>query len=297
MKIVVPTNNKGGVGKTKLSILLAEYFSIPEYFKLPLEKRVLAIDFDPQCNFSRRFLPMENDPSAPEGVIPPIHHDFDENDSENNGWDGRSSIADIFYGAPYGVLPYQTHIEKLDIMPGFAYKLLAAEAVRRSEVVEKVHNQLAVFLSSPDIRATYGVVVIDTAPSKGPLTIAAVKAATDILIPSLMEEQPIQGVYGMLQLWMQESLRREASRPLNLVGILPNMFRQINLHRDMLDSLKQNQAVSKFIMPVKLSQRAAFAEVDAEGALPRTVFDLPDSNPAKQEALEVCKYIAGRIWE
>jgi chromosome partitioning protein len=291
MKVIVPTNNKGGVGKTKVSILLAEYFS------LYLKKKVLAIDFDPQCNFSRRFLRMENDPSAPEGVIPPIHHDYDENDPDYDGWDGRSSIADIFYGTPHGVIPYQTHIENLDIMPGYAYKLLEAEAVRRSEVVEKVHNQLALFLTCPEVQEAYDMVVIDTAPSKGPLTIAAVKAATDILIPSLMEEQPIQGVYGMLQLWMQESLRRNPSNPIKLIGVLPNLFRPINLHRDMLESLKENPSLSRYVMPIKLSQRAVFAEVDAEGASLKTVFDLPDSNPAKQEAVEVCDYIAREVFK
>ena len=56
------------------------------------------------------------------------------------------------------------------------------------------------------MRAAYDAVVIDTAPSKGPLTISVIKAATHIVIPSVMEEQPVQGIYGMLQLWMQESL-------------------------------------------------------------------------------------------
>ena len=58
-------------------------------------------------------------------------------------------------------------LRNLDIAPGHAEKLLAAESVRRSEVVEKVHKQLANFLNSPDVRAAYDAVVIDTAPSKG----------------------------------------------------------------------------------------------------------------------------------
>lgn len=289
MKIVVPTNNKGGVGKTKVSTLLAEYFSIV------LKKRVLAIDFDPQCNFSRRFLNMENDISAPEGVMPPIHPDFNPDEANDAEDDGRSTIADIFFGRP--LFPYSTYIEGLDILPGHADKLLQAEAVRRIEVVEKVHNQLGIFLTQPEVKEAYDVVVIDTAPSKGPLTIAAVKAATHILIPCVMEEQPIQGVFGMLQLWMQESLRRDPKKPLNLIGILPNMFRNTVLHKDMLQGLKNNESISEYVMPMKLSQRTVFAEVDAEGASPTTVFDLSDNNPAKQEALDVCNYVAKRVFE
>lgn len=293
MKIIAPTNNKGGVGKTKVSILLAEYIS------MVLKKRVLAIDFDPQCNFSARFLKMEIDPAVPEGLIPPVHPDYDPEDPYFKDSDGRSSIADIFYERKNqnGVIPYPTYIENLDIMPGHADKLLGAENVRRSEVVEKVHKQLGLFLDAPDVDEAYDVIIIDTAPSKGPLTVSVIKAATHIVIPSVMEEQPIQGIYGMLQLWMQESFRREATKPLELIGILPNMFRSINLHKDMLKSLSENSNIAKYLMPVKLGQRAVFAEVDAEGAIPKTVFDLPDSNTAKQEAIEVCQYITERVFK
>ena len=66
---------------------------------------------------------------------------------EDDDWDGRSSIAEIFYGQ--GVVPYPTYVENLDIAPGHAERLLSAESVRRSEVVDKVHKQLANFLNSP----------------------------------------------------------------------------------------------------------------------------------------------------
>lgn len=236
---------------------------------------------------------MEIDPAAPEGLIPPIHPDYDPEDMEQKEWDGRSSIAEIFYGQ--GVIPYPTYINTLDLAPGHADKLLAAEAVRKNDVVEKVHKQLANFLNSPDVQAAYDTVVIDTAPSKGPLTVSVIKAATHIIIPSVMEEQPVQGIYGMLQLWMQESLTREKTRPLTLVGILPNMFKQTRLHKDILSSLQENTAIGKYMMPVKLSQRIVFAEIDSENATPHSIFDFPDNHVAKQEAIEVCDYITKRI--
>lgn len=289
MKVIVPANNKGGVGKTKLSILLAEYLSVV------LDKRVLAIDFDPQCNFSQRFLSMEIDPASPGGKIPPVYPGFNPQEFEGIGPEGRSSIADIFFGGL--VYPYETYIERLDITPAHADRLLEAESVRRSEVVDKVHKQLALFLDTPDLQEMYDVVVIDTAPSKGPLTIGAIKAATHMVIPSVMEEQPIQGVYGMLQLWKQESLTRDPVKPLKLVGVLPNMVRPINLHRDMLQSLCETDFVKQYIMPVSLGARASFSEVDSEGAKPESIFDLPDSNKAKEEALAVCQYIAQSVFE
>lgn len=288
MEIIAFVNNKGGVGKTTCSKLMAEYLSTVKGM------RTLCIDFDPQCNFSHQYLDMEIDPAAPEGLIPPIHPDFDPTQPEDEHWDGRSSIAEIFYGQ--GVIPYPTYVEKLDIAPGHAEKLLTAESVRRSEVVEKVHKQLANFLNHPDVRAEYDAVVIDTAPSKGPLTISVIKAATHIVIPSVMEEQPVQGIYGMLQLWMQESLSRDKNRPLNLVGILPNMFKQTRLHKDILMSLQDNPAIGKYILPVKFSQRIVFAEVDAADSNPKSIFNFPDNHVAKTEATEVCSLIAERIF-
>lgn len=289
MKIIAFVNNKGGVGKTTCSKLMAEYLS------RTLKIRTLGIDFDPQCNFSHQYLQMEIDPAAPEGLMPPIHPDYDPLLPEDRDWDGRSSISEIFYGQ--GVVPYPTYIEHLDIAPGHAEKLLAAESVRRSEVVEKVHKQLAKFLNSPDVQSSYDAVVIDTAPSKGPLTISVIKAATHIVIPSVMEEQPVQGIYGMLQLWMQESLSREKNRPLQLIGILPNMFKQTRLHKDILKSLEDNSAIGKYILPVKFCQRIVFAEVDADNANPRSIFDFPDQHVAKVEAMEVFNHIAERIFE
>lgn len=289
MEIIAFVNNKGGVGKTTCSKLMAEYLSKKQ------NKRTLCIDFDPQCNFSHQYLHMEIDPAAPEGLMPPIHPDYDSTSPDDQDWDGRSSIAEIFYGQ--GVIPYPTYVENLDIAPGHAEKLLAAESVRRSEVVEKVHKQLANFLHSPDVQAAYDAVVIDTAPSKGPLTVSVIKAATHIIIPSVMEEQPVQGIYGMLQLWMQESLIREKNRPLHLIGILPNMFKQTRLHKDILQSLQTNNAIKKYILPVRFSQRIVFAEVDAADANPRSIFDFQEQHVAKIEAMEVCQYIAERIFE
>ncbi|OGT06292.1 MAG: hypothetical protein A2X78_01445 [Gammaproteobacteria bacterium GWE2_37_16] len=287
MKIIAAVNNKGGVGKTTVSRLLTEYFA--RYHK----KRVLALDLDPQCNFSNRFLKMEIDPTEAEGKLPPIHPSYNSS-AEQDEWDGRSSIADIFFGQ--SVTPYPTKIPYVEMLPGNSSKLLLAEAVRRNEVVEQVHNQLYKFLNLKEIQEEYDVVVIDTPPSKGPLTISVVRAATDILIPSTMEPQPIEGIYGMLQLWRQEQMRRNPDHPLNLLGILPNMFKKgINLHEGFLENLKRNKNISEFIIGATLGRRTIFAEVDADGAKPGSIFDLSDNHVAKQEALAVCNLVNERI--
>jgi chromosome partitioning protein len=291
MKIIAFVNNKGGVGKTTCSRTMAEYLT------LVCKKKVLAIDFDPQCNFSNRFIQMEVDTTSKEGRMPPIHPDYDPTDPEDNNWDGRSSIAEIFYGK--NVVPYPTYIENLDLAPAYGYKLLEAEAVRKSEVIEKVHKRLAEFLNGEDVQEEYDAVVIDTAPSKGPLTISVIKAATHIVIPSVMEEQVIEGVYGMMQLWMQESSSRTKDNPLNLVGILPTLFKKNTiLHRDMLDSLSNNKELGKYILPVKISNKIVYPELDSQNANPRSIFGITQkkSMEEREEAINTFECIAGRIF-
>ncbi len=287
MKVIVPTNNKGGVGKTKLSVILSEYFAKIE------KKRILGIDLDPQCNFSQNFINMEVDPLYPQGKMPPIHPDYEPNNPDDANWDGRSSIANIYFGNP--VFPYPTTLDRFEIAVGNAEDLEIAQQVRKNEVAAKIHNQLHLLLSSPEVSEAYDIVIVDTAPSKGPLTISAIKAADYLIIPSIMEEQPLQGVYGMMQLWMQESMARPKERPLELLGILPNMFRNTKLHNDILESLQKDEAIGEYVIPYKLSQRTAYAEVDVKGINPESIFDLPDSHKAKQQALEVCRYISKKV--
>ncbi len=112
-----------------------------------------------------------------------------------------------------------------------------------------------------------------------------------------MEPQPIEGIYGMLQLWKQEQLRRPIDKPINLVGILPNMFNsRSSLHKGLLESLSNNHQISQYVIPGKIGRRIAFAEVDAEDAQPSSIFDLPDNNFAKQEALAFCHYLNQRMY-
>lgn len=286
MKIIAVVNNKGGVGKTTTSRILAEYYSIVK------NERVLALDMDPQANFSNRYLKMEIDPYQQEGRMPPLHSSYDPHSAEDSDWDGRSSIAGIFFGEM--VFPYATYINTLEIAPSHSSKLLLAEAVTRDEVVQKVYDQLAKFLALEDVKTSYDKIIIDTPPSKGPVTTCVVRAATDLLIPSIMEPQPIEGIYGMIHLWKSETLRRPDNRPLNLIGVLPNSYDKRGIiHKDHYESLRQE--MPEYVLESKIGRRLIYAEADAEGAVPPSIFMYPDKNLARQEVLSACEEIDERM--
>ena len=121
-KIIVNATNKGGEGKTTMSIMLAEYSA------LVMNKKVLAIDLDPQANYSKYYLNLEYDPVYKGGKIPPLHPEY--NPDKDIGWDGRSTIANIFYGEE--VFPYPTDFKNIEILPAHSSKLQEAEAVTKN---------------------------------------------------------------------------------------------------------------------------------------------------------------------
>lgn len=286
LKILVSATNKGGEGKTTTSVNIAEYAA------LVMNKRVLCIDLDPQANLSGRYIKMEFDPAYKQGKMPGIHPEF--NPETDFDWDGRSSIANIFYGED--VVPYPTDIKNLDLMPAHSVKLQEAEAVTKNEVIEKVHNQLLKFLSIPTISEEYDLVVIDTCPSKGPLTIAAIKAATHMIIPSQMEQFSIEGIYGMQQLWKQETFSRAADRPIKLLGILANQVKDCNLHNQFYKQLCTLAGIKEYMLPFKIKHRVIYTEIFVEDANPRSLFQMPTNSIARSEWEVACSHLTKEIF-
>lgn len=285
-KIIACATNKGGEGKTFMSLLLTVYAA------LKMKKRVLAIDLDAQANFSKYFLPIEYDPAYKEGKLPSIHPDYDP--EQDTDWDGRSSIANIFYGE--GVIPYPTSFENIEIAPAHSLKLKEAEAVTKEEVLEKVHLQLKRFLHLDEVQQAYDLIVIDTPPSKGPLTVSGIKACTDIIIPAQMEEDSIDGIYGMLQLWKQETYERSENNPINLVGIIANRVRNVSLHNSFYKQLKSLESTKNYIAPHKINERVIYGELRVKEERPKSVFELAEDHVARVECEKVCEYVMEKIY-
>lgn len=277
-------NQKGGVGKTTWSKTFSEYVSMVK------GKTTLGIDMDSQTSFTARFFDMYKNPVT-DLREPPIHPYFDPSLTE--GWDGKSSIADIFFGKI--PRPYPTQIINLDVVPSDEGGLIKAENVKRQEMADRIYSQLHNFLVLEDVQANYDVFVVDTPPAKGPLTISSFKAMTHLVIPLEIEFQAIEGLAGILQLWKQESLCRPKDFPLTLVGILPNkLHSRRSSDNGLLEDLKKHPVHGGYVLPVQAVDRSEFPVCDLEK---KSIFNFPDSNLAKREAVSICEYIFKEVFE
>lgn len=292
IKIIGVVNNKGGVGKTTTSKTLSEYLALQNGL------RTLAVDLDPQCNLSARFLPMEPEDDPDGSFQPPLHPQFDPQDPELQGWSGRSSSADIFAIASPGVFPYPTRYDRLDVLPSFGSRLRRAELVRQEEVEAAIVERLRAFLWTAELAELYDVVIIDTPPAKSPVTRSVLRACTHLVMPTSMDALGIEGLYGMLRFFQDESTRRgSGDAPLKLVGVLPNMYRRnTRQSRDVLESLSSpDSPLAPFLLQTPLGLRTAFSEVNYRDQAPESVFELPPSDMARQEAQAACDEIWRRV--
>lgn len=288
LKVVAVAQQKGGVGKTTVCRNLADYFA---RFR---ESRVLVIDYDPQGNLSFRYLKMEKPNNSPKSVMPPVHPTFDPFEDYEDGWNGRSSSADIFNGSE--VVPYDTENPLIQILPCYSYSLRQVEKDRPDELNKKVINALKYFLSLDAVIENYDIVLIDTAPSRQALAQTSLRAATHIIVPLIPEKQNIETLSDMVDFWREENSTREPDDSLEMIGFVPNLVGHNSLHRGLIQSLHNDPGFTDLVTPFTLGDRIAVAEADHEASKHKSVFDLRPKDKARMEMLTLCQYVENALY-
>jgi chromosome partitioning protein len=206
-KIITIANQKGGTGKTTTAINLATALA-------NMGNKVLLVDFDPQSNLSMSF-----GIERPDELVLSMHNII-------------TLIAD---GEP---LPnkneYITHGEKLDIIP-CNINLSVTEINLRDEMGGE--HTLSELLEP--LRSDYRYIIIDTNPYLGLLTINALAACQEVIIPVSPQLWSATGLTDLLQTIFK--VKRKINRRIEISGILLTICdERTRLYREAKNLLDEN---------------------------------------------------------
>jgi chromosome partitioning protein len=160
LQILAIANFKGGSAKTTTSLHLAHYLALQGY-------RVLAIDLDPQASLSTMFgAQPEIDVGENETVFAALRYD-----------DRRRHMREIIR---------KTYFSGIDLIPG-NIEVMEYEHDTPRVLANKTENLGGLFferlrLAIAEVEDDYDVVVLDTPPSLGFLTLGAIYAATGMIV-------------------------------------------------------------------------------------------------------------------
>ena len=160
LQIIATANFKGGSSKTTTSIHLAHFLGIQGY-------RVLCIDLDPQASMTALFgIQPEFDLGSNETAYAALRYDNE-----------RRLLSDV-------VRP--TYFPGVDLVPG-NLELMDFEFDTPSNLTSGNRDELGLFFerlknAMASIEGNYDIVVLDTPPSLGYSTLAALYAATSLVI-------------------------------------------------------------------------------------------------------------------
>lgn len=251
MKTITITNQKGGVAKTSLTLALA-------YGLKNKCKRVLIVDADPQSNTSFVLgVDLLNAPTL--------------YDVMTKAKPVEECIAPLEIGID--VIPGGLRLASADIeftLPGREYLI--------KEALAKLEEQ-------------YDYCIIDTAPSLGILTINALTACTDVLIPVQADVFSLQGVGQLSQ--TISTVKQYCNHDLRIAGIVVTRYNaRTVLSKDIVTMLEDTaQRLDTRLFNTKIRECVAVREAQAQQ---KDIFEYaPKSNAANdynsliEEILEV----------
>ena len=223
-RTVAVANQRGGVAKTTTVASLGSALA-------ELDQRVLLVDLDPQACLT---FSLGLDPETLE-----------------------LSVHDVLLGRVDARLAVQQTEDGVDLLPA-TIDLAGSEAL----LLTRTGREYALRSALAEISGDYDWVLLDCSPSLGVLTLNALTAADDVLIPLQCETLSHRGVGQLLD--TVRDVQRLTNRGLNVLGVLPTLFDgRTNHAQAVLADVAQRYDLPVLEPPIAKSIR--FAEAPAVG--------------------------------
>jgi chromosome partitioning protein len=221
-RVIAIANQKGGVGKTTTALNVGAALSI-------LGRRVLLIDLDPQECLG-----------ASLGVATP---------------EPGNSIYEVLLGET-DLATVLVEASGMQVAPAGAD---LAEAEPR--LMAEPGGELALRESLEPHSPRFDYVLIDCPPSLGILTLNALTAAREALIPAQTEYLSLRRLAAILR--TIEKVQKRLNRKLKITGVLPTMYDRRTLHaQEVLEQIRKAlEAKYRVFEPIPRSIRFAEAPV------------------------------------
>lgn len=229
-RVVAIANQKGGVGKSTTAINLGAYLALEG-------KRVLVVDLDPQSNATSGL-----------GMGPRM--------------DGLQIYDVLVNEVPIKEVIVHTPTPGLDLAPS-SLRLAGAEV----ELVSVLSRESRLKKSIEPVREEYDLILVDCPPSLGLLTVNALTAADEVLIPIQCEYYALEGLVLLLR--TIEKIKVHLNPELRIGGILLTMHDpRTNISRQVMEEVRRQYPKETYrtVIPrnVRLSEAPSYGKPISE---------------------------------
>jgi chromosome partitioning protein len=250
---VAVANQKGGVGKTTTAINLATALAAIGW-------KVLLVDIVPQGNASTGL-----------GVGQAAR--------EHSSYDvllGETSIAEAAVA---------TKVPRLDLVP--ATVDLSGAEIEMVGMDDRTHRLAQAFDEVPEGR--WDICLLDCPPSLGLLTVNALVASRQLLVPLQCEFFALEGLSQLLQ--TVERIRLAFNPQLSILGVALTMFdRRNNLSQQVAEDVRA--CLGRAVFDTVVPRNVRLSEAPSHG-LPALIYDL--KCPGSEAYIKLAREIMARL--